>query len=57
MDYKKAYDKAINYLADTECPPCEYDDVERNDECIFCMEHDQDSREKKIACWRKQFED
>lgn len=57
MDYKKAYDKAINYLADMECPPCEYDDVERNDECIFCMEHDQDSREKKIACWRKQFED
>lgn len=56
LDYKKTYDKAIKYLAAGECPPCEYDDTERNVECIYCMEHDLDNQEKKIACWRKRFE-
>lgn len=56
LDYKKTYDKAIKYLAAGECPPCEYDDAGRNEECIYCMEHDLDNQEKKIACWRKQFE-
>ena len=56
LNYRKTYDKAIKYLAAGECPPCEYDDTGRNEECIYCMEHDLDNQEKKIACWRKQFE-
>lgn len=56
LDYKKAYDKVINYLASRGCPPCSYDNTERNKKCIYCMEHNLDTQEKKIDCWRKQFE-
>lgn len=56
LDYKKPYDKVINYLASRGCPPCSYDNTERNKKCIYCMEHNLDIQEKKIDCWRKQFE-
>lgn len=57
MDYKKLYEKVINYLAEeygcAECPP---EDTSQDKKCMNCHNQDADTIEKRKECWKKKFE-
>ena len=55
MDYKKAYEKALIYLAEEGCPIVPMNDTKQDRKCLKCMEKDADVFDKRIRCWNKKF--
>ena len=55
MDYKKAYEKALIYLAEEGCPTVPMNDTRQDRKCLKCMENDADVFDKRIRCWNKKF--
>lgn len=57
MDYKKAYEKAIEHLISEEgCPNPLPGDRKMDAACMKCLTADHDTYEQKKACWKNLFE-
>lgn len=56
MDYRKAYERVLDFLASGECPICPPDNLEMDKECQDCMDNNSDTFDKRRSCWNKQFE-
>ena len=55
MDYKKSYERVLDFLASGECPVCPPDDTKMELRCTKCMDSDSDTYDKRRKCWNKQF--